>query len=244
MITFSPVVPPVNNFNKSAPPLNFQDDVPSHLFCRKFCLTGNIFLLFFVLFLLKHKGGDIYSGLHLPRDKELEMSLAQLSVSSRLYWKSFLKSIGGCVQLRPISSLEWTFPQEQLCQASVASFPTLTGCFPVSWTVGVNKNLSQHLPSAHYSWARTKAGLWAPRVLPPPPLPAHGSPNLSMEVSQWKREGRWDCGNTKLLAMQECRWMPSFLVDTHLAFHMQVAQQSGYKGCSESTLQKTILIHF
>ena len=112
----------------------------------------------FVLFLLKLKWGAIYPGLHFPINKEFEMSLTQFSVPSGPYWKSFLKSIGCFVQLRPISSREWTFPHEQFCQASVAFSLLWLAASLASWTDAENKNLTQSLPSARYSRSQPQGG--------------------------------------------------------------------------------------
>lgn len=110
VIKIFPCSPTVNNFNKSALPLNFQDDVSSHLFCQKFCLIGNIFLLL-ILFLLKFKERAIYPGSPLPRDKEFRVPLIQLSVPWGSDFRSLLKCIDCGAHFRPVSRLELTFLQ-------------------------------------------------------------------------------------------------------------------------------------
>lgn len=155
------MVPTVNSFNKPALPLNFQNDVSSHLFYRKFCLIGNIFLLL-ILFLLKLKWAAIYPSLHLPRDKELGMSLIQFSVPFGPYLKSLVKLINCYAQFRPISSLEWTFLKNSSARLlwHLPQFWLATSL--VCWTDGVNKKLSLGPLSARYLWGQSNKDIMDP----------------------------------------------------------------------------------
>lgn len=123
------MLPTVNNFNVCSCS-EFQDDESSHLFCRKFCLIGNIFLLgiFYSIFIKTQMRSYLSRPAFAKRPgvwNVLDPTLC--SISSLFKIPSQIHRLLCTIQT---SFLSWMhFPQEQACQASVTSSPTLTGCF-------------------------------------------------------------------------------------------------------------------
>lgn len=143
---------------------------------------------------------SIYPSLHLPRDKELGMSLIQFSVLFGPYLKPLVKLTNCYAQFRPVSSLEWTFLKNSSARLlwHLPQFWLATSL--MCWTDGVNKKLSLGPLSARYLWGQTNKDIMdPPSKSPTTTTSAHWRSNLWMEVLPWKWERRLYCGNLNYL---------------------------------------------
>lgn len=142
------MAPTVNN--KSALPLNFQDDVSTHLLCGKFCPIGNMLLLFFIFIKTQLRWDP--SRPALAKGQEFEMPLTQYCVPLSPYWKISAQNQRWLWTIQTVVfSLEWTFPKSNSSRL-LWHLPQLRrASSPACWIDRVNKNLSLLLTVAD-SW--------------------------------------------------------------------------------------------